>query len=57
MAVSISVAKMVISDFLHCAGLAREGWRSNIAAGLQTRAVHVNCDEPHTRRDELLPVR
>ena len=32
---------------------AREGWRANVAAGLQSCAVIVNCDELHASRDEL----
>lgn len=32
---------------------AREGWTPIVAAGLQSFAVIVNCDELHASRDEL----
>jgi len=32
---------------------AREGWRANVAVRLHLRTVGMNCDEPHTARDEL----
>jgi hypothetical protein len=31
---------------------AREEWRLNVATGLQSRVVIVNCDEAHNWRDE-----